>query len=106
MCCDEPTLYVEYELVNLWSSSYLSKNDVSMVPYDLLLLNLENMNVVNRPCLVIFEYTHYEDPFLYMLSLDENAKSFVKMFNNLGIICMGMIEPNRNKVFGACVLTC
>ena len=49
VCCDEPTLCVEYEFVNLWSSSYLSKDDVSMVPYGLLLLNLENMNLVNRP---------------------------------------------------------
>ena len=58
-----------------------------MDPYDLLLHNLENRNLLIRPCLVTFEYTHYEDPFFYMPS-DENVKSFVKMFKNLGIICM------------------
>ena len=103
VCCDEPTLCVKYGLVNLWSSSHLSKNDVSMVPYGHLLFNLENRNLVIRPYSVTFEYTHYEDPFLYMPSLVENAKSFVKMFKNLSIICMRMIEPNRNKVLGAFV---
>ena len=102
--CNEPTLYVGQELINLWwSSPYLCKNDVYLVEENLSLHDLENMNFVIMPILVNFNFAHYEDPFLWMPSLDENAKSFVKMFKNLGIDSVGMIEPNGNKVFGTCV---
>ncbi|XP_047968986.1 uncharacterized protein LOC125212775 isoform X1 [Salvia hispanica] len=104
VCCDEPPLYFDQEFVNLWKrTSYLSKSGVLMIENDCSLHERENKIFVLRPLLITFHFAPYEDPFLYMPSLDENAKSFVKMFNNLGIICMGMIEPNRNKVLGACV---
>ncbi|XP_041989495.1 uncharacterized protein LOC121740907 [Salvia splendens] len=102
--CDEPTLYVGQEFVNLWKSiPYLSKNDVLMIIDGLPLYDLEVRDFVLRLFLVIFNYAQYEDHFLCPFSPNGNAKSFVKIFKNLGIDSVGMIEPNRNKVLGACV---
>ncbi|XP_047948931.1 uncharacterized protein LOC125194744 [Salvia hispanica] len=100
----KPPLYPDLEFVNLWKrTSYLSKNGVLMIENDCSLHERENKIFVLRPLLITFHFAPYEDPFLYMPCLDENAKSFVKMLKDMGIDNVEMFEAKRVKLCEACV---